>query len=149
MGSFAPNGKWRISSAQLGVAIECARQMGYRAASMDELAQGLDDTSNTAAHFAVTFDDGYLDNLRLALPVCRGAGVPMTVYAATGFIQRTHTAWWHVLEQVLASQDQVELALPAGQRTFACRLHDRGDHASWLHCRSARCARRVYLYCSS
>lgn len=50
----------------------------------------------------VTFDDGYLDNLTLALPVLRRHGVPATVYVATGLLGQDRLPWWFELEQIIA-----------------------------------------------
>ena len=42
----------------------------------------------------VTFDDGYRDNLTLALPILEKYGVPATIFVATGLIDRTANLWW-------------------------------------------------------
>ena len=52
---------------------------------------------------AVTFDDGYADNLTVALPVLRAFDIPATVFVATGFIDGG-TMWNDkVIETLLAS----------------------------------------------
>jgi len=35
---------------------------------------------------AITFDDGYLDNLTVALPILSEFGLPATIFVATGFV---------------------------------------------------------------
>ena len=44
---------------------------------------------------AVTFDDGYLDNLQHALPVLEDLGIPATVFLPTAVIDRDAEATWY------------------------------------------------------
>jgi peptidoglycan/xylan/chitin deacetylase (PgdA/CDA1 family) len=46
--------------------------------------------------FAITFDDGYVDNLDAALPMLEAAAVPATVFIAPGLLGRS-SYWWDVL----------------------------------------------------
>jgi peptidoglycan/xylan/chitin deacetylase (PgdA/CDA1 family) len=46
---------------------------------------------------AVTFDDGYVDNLLAGLPRLAAADVPATVFLATGYVDRPEPFWWDEL----------------------------------------------------
>jgi peptidoglycan/xylan/chitin deacetylase (PgdA/CDA1 family) len=47
---------------------------------------------------AVTFDDGYANNYRLAFPVLQKYGFPATVFVTTGFVDGTTPLWGDWLE---------------------------------------------------
>lgn len=50
---------------------------------------------------AVTFDDGYADNLHCAAPRLADARVPATVFVSTGTIGTGREFWWDELERML------------------------------------------------
>lgn len=50
---------------------------------------------------AITFDDGYVDNLEHARPALERADIPATVFVATGYIGGTREYWWDDLERIL------------------------------------------------
>ncbi len=55
---------------------------------------------------AVTFDDGYADNLHVAAPMAARAGVPLCVFAAAGAIADEQTAfWWDQLAAAVLGRD--------------------------------------------
>jgi peptidoglycan/xylan/chitin deacetylase (PgdA/CDA1 family) len=59
---------------------------------------------------AVTFDDGYADNHRLALPVLRALEVPATIYVATGGLDDGEPFWVAAVRAlVLAARDEVRV----------------------------------------
>jgi peptidoglycan/xylan/chitin deacetylase (PgdA/CDA1 family) len=70
---------------------------------------------------ALTFDDGYHDNLRHALPALRDAGVPATLFASTGHVARGEGFWWDEVTRLLAEPGAgvLELELPEGARAWA------------------------------
>ncbi|MBI4959109.1 MAG: polysaccharide deacetylase family protein [Desulfovibrio sp.] len=48
---------------------------------------------------AVTFDDGYADNLEIAAPIMAQREIPATVFVTTGMLGREF--WWHELERLM------------------------------------------------
>lgn len=51
---------------------------------------------------AVTFDDGYADNLHAGLPALESHGVPATIYVATAFTGTAGPFWWDELQLALS-----------------------------------------------
>ena len=52
---------------------------------------------------AITFDDGYIDNLENALPVLEGHAIPATLFVSTGYIGKPHGFWWDQLQEIFLS----------------------------------------------
>jgi peptidoglycan/xylan/chitin deacetylase (PgdA/CDA1 family) len=50
---------------------------------------------------AITFDDGYVDNLRAAKPILERHGLPATVFMTAGTIGREREFWWDELQRLL------------------------------------------------
>lgn len=69
---------------------------------------------------AITFDDGYVDNLRNALPALRAAGAPATVFLATDWIGRSDGFWWDRLAAAVLESPRLpaEIHLQIGNAAF-------------------------------
>lgn len=78
---------------------------------------------------AMTFDDGYADNVTIALPLLEAAGARATFYLTAGLMEERRAAWWdevvHALERAsvpacdwrdpFGRTTRLELASPAGR----------------------------------
>ena len=76
-----------------------AEQMSYlsedhEVVSMDELVAHLEGDSKEFV-VAVTFDDGYKDNLTHALPILEQYNIPATIYITTRFPEGDTWMWWY------------------------------------------------------
>lgn len=101
-----------ITPEFLGIVLRCLAELGYRIVPLAELPQHLSDDSAPVA--TLTFDDGYRDNIRHALPVLEAHAAPFTMFVCTGFADRTAPLWWLDLEEALARLDRIALDLPGG-----------------------------------
>lgn len=71
---------------------------------------------------AITFDDGYHDNLVHAAPALAAANLPATLFASTSHIATGVGYWWDGVEATLAgaaTSDILTLDLPEGTRAWA------------------------------
>jgi peptidoglycan/xylan/chitin deacetylase (PgdA/CDA1 family) len=61
---------------------------------------------------AITFDDGYADNHRLALPVLRALDLPATIYVTTGSVDGGPPLWMSAVRALVLGARGAELAVP-------------------------------------
>ncbi len=66
----------------------------------------------------VTFDDGYSDNLSVALPIAEEKGIPITVFVTSGMLGDTRGFWWDRLGALLRGR-------PGGAREFSMEIGGR------------------------
>jgi peptidoglycan/xylan/chitin deacetylase (PgdA/CDA1 family) len=61
--------------------------------------------------FAITFDDGFWNNLSVAAPILSEAGVPATFYVTSGFVEHNGMSWIDRIEECIESvwPDSVKL----------------------------------------
>ena len=80
---------------------------------LSKLVQHLKDGSLPDKSIAVTFDDGYADNLYAAKPLLEKYEIPATVFICTGYMGKEF--WWDELARLVT-----------GSRTDLSRLHLQG-----------------------
>jgi peptidoglycan/xylan/chitin deacetylase (PgdA/CDA1 family) len=64
------------------------------------------------AAVAITFDDGYACNARVALPLLHRHAVPATFFVATGLISSAEEFWWDALQRIVDQTTEASLELP-------------------------------------
>src|SRR5688500_3972480 len=77
--------------------------------SLSKLVQGLKEGSLPPKSVAVTFDDGYADNLYTAKPLLEKYEIPATVFICTGYMGKEF--WWDELERLVISSQADPRAL--------------------------------------
>ena len=104
-----------------------------------DLAAFAGDDAYTAQgeQLAVTFDDGYVDNVTAALPVLERHDIPATIFVIGHAIGRKREFWWDALQRALLESGSLpkELVFPYGAGQSHYRLdapvNDTPDRATW------------------
>ena len=101
-----------------------------------ELVDRLKEGSLPARAVAITFDDGYADNLHHALPAMVRHGIPATVFVATGYVGGHREYWWDELDQLLLQPgrlpERIEIRLNGSLRQcLMARDRSYGLLAAW------------------
>lgn len=100
---------------------------------------------------AVTFDDGYLDNLETARPILVKHGIPGTVFITTGQTGTATRFWWDELtDLLLVRRESVDVEVELSGRAIRMALpaveDDRGNLAEWRAATAPSTQRqRIYL----
>jgi peptidoglycan/xylan/chitin deacetylase (PgdA/CDA1 family) len=105
---FEPNRILEVTPDHLDAALGLARARGFDIIPLGEVPARLRDLRGR--FIALTFDDGYRDNLVHALPVLEKHGAPFTIFVTSGFADRTAAMWWSDLEEALDGVDEVPFA---------------------------------------
>ena len=121
----ALNGEMYVTVGFLEAWLAHLRRSGVDLVSMSEAARRVQEPGRARAarrFVAITFDDGYADIVRCALPVLEKFAAPFTVYVTTSLVgcgaACGGSLWWLGLEHLVQRRDLVEMAPmgPAGRR---------------------------------
>lgn len=94
----------------------------YAPVHLRSLRSELKDPSIDRLPVAITFDDGYADNVLNALPLLERHAMPATVFIVPTAIDATREFWWDELEQ---------LAFPAGEHPAELTTRIDGRAVTW------------------
>ena len=88
-------------------------QRAYSVVPLDELVDGVRRGAPLPPRaLAITFDDGYADNHRLAFPVLQRLGLPAAVYLTTGSMDGGPPLWMSAVRALALTAPAGELAVP-------------------------------------
>jgi glycosyltransferase involved in cell wall biosynthesis/peptidoglycan/xylan/chitin deacetylase (PgdA/CDA1 family) len=95
-------------------------------ASLPELLETLQDREVPGPLVAVTFDDGYANNLHAAKPLLERFQVPATVFVAVGSLENPGELWWDELDGILMQPGTLpdSLQIQVNGRRFIWNLGD-------------------------
>ena len=112
---FAPNALLDVTPDFLDRALGLIRAEGYDIVSLDEALLRLQRPKAGRFFVALTFDDGYRDNVEHAWPVLAKHEAPWTLFVTPGFADRTARLWWLELEEAIRALQRLDLVLPDGR----------------------------------
>jgi peptidoglycan/xylan/chitin deacetylase (PgdA/CDA1 family) len=138
-----------VSPQHFAEHLEVLRRWG-RPVALRDLSAGLRAGGIPARGVALTFDDGYADNLTQALPLLERAQVPATVYASAGHVQSGSELYIDELQHAILTRRDLpaEFVLHIGRTEYRWSATPRGkadpasaDFSAWPDLASER----IYL----
>lgn len=108
--AFSPNAILQVRPDFLDYVIERVRELDIDIVSLDEAIDRLKADKKGRSFVVLTFDDGYKDNLRHALPILRRHEAPFTLYVPTALVDGTGEIWWQAIEDIIARQEAIALS---------------------------------------
>ena len=137
-------------SEQLEVLLKRRVPIGLQALARDEKNR------NIRRGVAITFDDGYADNLYFARPVLERHAMPATVFITGANIGSTYEYWWDELERILLQPgllpDQIQLTIAGKLHTWDLgeasdyRQKDFDEYCGWNVLETVDPTKRQSLY---
>jgi len=107
---------WGLCISAERFASQLARLTEYAdVVPLDALRESLRTGRGARPVVAITFDDGYVDNLENAKPILHKHAAPATVFLTTGYVDRLRPFWW----DIVAAATLAGHALPARGRLDA------------------------------
>ena len=123
---FQPNRLLEVTPDYFERVIRRLRRSRIDLISLDEVHRRLREGDFPRRFVAVTFDDGYRDNLEHAYPILKKYQVPFTIFVATSFADRVGELWWLALEAVVAQNELIGVRIGDDENWFQARgVHEK------------------------
>lgn len=103
-----------------------------------DIDAGARDISDARHRVAVTFDDGYADNLHAALPELERHDIPATIFVVSHAVGLSRAFWWDELERLLLEPGTLPKALAISIDRQAVKWN-LGDAATYSAADARRC----------
>ncbi|MBV8836781.1 MAG: polysaccharide deacetylase family protein, partial [Alphaproteobacteria bacterium] len=133
--AFQPNQLLEVTPRFLDDVLGFLRRARIDIVTLDEMHRRLVECDFRRRFVCLTFDDGYRDNLRYALPILKKHNAPFTIYIPTSFPDRLGELWWLTLEHVIARQTRVALVMDGEDRRYDCNSteakYELFEHIYW------------------
>lgn len=129
-----------------------------RPVSLQQLVQAARDGKSLNQLVAITFDDGYADNLYNAKSLLEHYGIPATVFVATANLENEREFWWDELDRLLLQPGTLPktLSLSINGSTYEWDLGEAADYSkdafgrdrawNWYVPQEADPSPRQYIY---
>lgn len=126
--------------------------------SLQQLVQAVQEKKSIDRLVALTFDDGYADNLHTAKPLLEQYDIPATFFITTGNLENKREFWWDELERLLLQPGVLPsmLSLKLKEQTYEWQLDEsacysqsdylRDRHWSWYDAESSDPTSRQRIY---
>jgi peptidoglycan/xylan/chitin deacetylase (PgdA/CDA1 family) len=118
---FQPNRLLEVTPQYFERVMRRLRRSRIDLISLDEVYRRLRDGDFPRRFVAVTFDDGYRDNLEFAYPILKQYEAPFTIFVATSFADRLGELWWLALEAVVAQNELIGIRIDGHENWFQAR----------------------------
>jgi len=109
---------------------------GWSIVSLDECLERLARNDRSRRYAVLTFDDGYRNNVSVALPILERLFAPFIIYVPTGAPTRSMQSWWLGLRKLFLSRDTVTID-PIGVRFRCSDLYNKtlalNEVTRWVH----------------
>jgi peptidoglycan/xylan/chitin deacetylase (PgdA/CDA1 family) len=79
---------------------------------------------------AITFDDGYRDNLDDAVPLLQRYGMPATFFLAPEFLDQTVTAWWETVAWAMRASPHASIEFEGAEYRLGSEASASADRLS-------------------
>jgi peptidoglycan/xylan/chitin deacetylase (PgdA/CDA1 family) len=133
--AFQPNRLLEVSPAFLEDVIRGLRGAQVDLVTLDEMHRRLMERDFRRRFVCLTFDDGYRDNARYALPILKKYDVPFAIYIPTSFPDRAGELWWLTLEAAIANHTRIALVMDGEDRRYDCESteakYELYEHIYW------------------
>ncbi len=83
----------------------------YTPTSLGKMCKALREKRIAPKSVAITFDDGYADNLFNAKPILESYGIPAVFFVTLDYVERQREFWWDELERCLLESSSLPATL--------------------------------------
>jgi peptidoglycan/xylan/chitin deacetylase (PgdA/CDA1 family) len=107
--AFSPYSGLSVTKEVFEIQVEFLKK-NYNCVSLPYALDLLTKGELTPKTVVLTFDDGYKNNLDVALPILEKYEVPATIYLTSGLIDRTAELWWFEQEKIIKNSSKLDFS---------------------------------------